>query len=153
VVLQQLTIAADEIIGLVAGVPPADLGEGRLSDAVSSLADRSPVPVAVTASPAAAGDPETEASLFYVCSEALTNAVRHSAANRIRIDLSGSDEEVALIVADDGVGGADPFGSGLQGLADRVAAHGGRLRVESPPGGGTTVTATMSRASRSSATV
>ena len=153
VVLQQLTIAADEIIGLVAGVPPADLGEGRLRDAVSSLADRSPVPVAVTASPLAAGDPETEASLFYVCSEALTNAVRHSAASTIRIVLSGTDEEVALIVADDGVGGADPFGSGLQGLADRVAARGGRLRVESPPGGGTTLTATMSRASRSSATV
>jgi signal transduction histidine kinase len=152
VVLQQLTIAADEIIGLVAGVPPADLGAGRLSDGLISLAERSPVPVTVAASPDAAGDAETEATLFYVCSEALTNAVRHAAASRIEIVLSGNDQEVALIVADDGVGGADRFGSGLQGLADRVAAHGGRLRVESPPGAGTSVTATLSRTSGSSAT-
>jgi signal transduction histidine kinase len=152
VVVQQVTAAADEIIGLVSGVPPARLGAGRLVDAVASLAERSPVPVTVTASPTAASDAETEATLFYVCSEALTNAMRHATASRIEIILSGTDDEVAVAVADDGAGGADPSGSGLQGLADRVAARGGRLRVESPPGAGTTVTATISRSSRSSAT-
>jgi signal transduction histidine kinase len=104
----------------------------------------------VTTSPAAASDPDTEATLFYVCSEALTNAVKHATASQIDIAINRVDDAVVVTVADDGCGGADPSGSGLQGLADRLAARGGQLRVVSPPGAGTTVTATIP-ASRSSA--
>jgi signal transduction histidine kinase len=150
VVVQETTAATDEIAGLVAGVPPARLGGGRLCEALEALAGRSPAPVTVTTSPAAASDPDTEATLFYVCSEALTNAVKHATASQIDIAINRVDDAVVVTVADDGCGGADPSGSGLQGLADRLAARGGQLRVVSPPGAGTTVTATIP-ASRSSA--
>jgi signal transduction histidine kinase len=145
VVVRETTAATDEIAGLVAGVPPARLGGGRLREAVEALAGRSPAPVTVTASPAAASDPDTEATLFYVCSEALTNAVKHAKASQIDIAISEVDEAVVVTVADDGCGGADLSGSGLQGLADRLATRGGRLRVVSPPGAGTTVTAMLPR--------
>jgi signal transduction histidine kinase len=150
VVVQETTAATDEIAALVAGVPPARLGGGRLSQALEALAGRSPALVTVTASPAAASDPDTEAALFYVCSEALTNAVKHATATQIDIAINEVADAVVVTVADDGCGGADPSGSGLQGLADRLAARGGQLRVVSPPGAGTTVTATIP-ASRSSA--
>ncbi|MGH9234356.1 MAG: sensor histidine kinase, partial [Acidimicrobiales bacterium] len=133
VVVQETTAATDEIAALVAGVPPARLGGGRLCQALEALAGRSPAPVTVTASPAAASDPDTEATLFYVCSEALTNAVKHATATQIDIAINEVADAVMVTVADDGCGGADPSGSGLQGLADRLAARGGRLRVESPP--------------------
>ena len=142
---QELARAEEEVAGLVAGVPPALLGNGRLESVLSELADRSPIPVTLTASPGAATDAETEAALFYVCSEALTNAVKHAGAARIEIALKGDRDTVALRISDNGRGGADPSGSGLQGLSDRVAARGGRLQVESPPGTGTTVTATLPR--------
>lgn len=142
---QELARAEDEVAALVAGVPPTLLGNGRLGGVIGELADRSPVPVRVSASPGAATDAESEATLFYVCSEALTNAVKHAGAARIDIALQGDARTVALRVSDDGRGGADPSGSGLQGLSDRLAARGGRLQVESPPGAGTTVTATLPR--------
>lgn len=151
VVVQECTAATEEIAGLVAGVPPVQLGRGRLADVVEALARRSPVPVTVTASSTAASDPDTEATLFYVCSEAVTNAVKHATATRIDIAVRRVDDAVVVTVADDGCGGADPSGSGLQGLADRLATRDGRLRVDSPSGAGTTVTATIP-ASRSSAT-
>jgi signal transduction histidine kinase len=89
----------------------------------------------------AAGGQETETALFYVCCEALANAVKHAHATRVAITVERLDGEIVATVSDDGCGGADPSGSGLQGLADRLAARNGRLRVDSPPGAGTTVTA------------
>jgi signal transduction histidine kinase len=151
VVVQEVTAATEEIAALVAGVPPVELGRGRLAEVVEALARRSPVPVTVMASSTAASDPDTEATLFYVCSEAVTNAVKHARATRVDIAIRRLDDAVVVTVADDGCGGADPSGSGLQGLADRLAARDGRLRVDSPPGAGTTVTATIP-VSRSSAT-
>ena len=88
-------------------------------------------------------DHGAETALFYVCSEALANAIKHAHATTIQVDLHRAGECLVATIADDGCGGADPSGSGLQGLADRVAASAGRLRVESPPGAGTTVTATV----------
>jgi signal transduction histidine kinase len=82
---------------------------------------------------------------LYVCSEALVNAEKHAGASRLTVDLSQDDRSVVLRVTDDGRGGADPAGSGLSGLADRLAVYGGRLRVESPPGAGTILTATLPR--------
>jgi signal transduction histidine kinase len=141
VVVQELAAATGELADLVAGIPPADLGGGRLGRALRALAEASPVPVTVAVDDDAAASQETETALFYVCSEALANAVKHAGATRVAIAVERKDGGVVATVADDGCGGADPSGSGLQGLADRLAARNGRLRVDSPPGAGTTVTA------------
>ena len=141
VVMQELEAASREIADLVAGTPPADLGDGRLRQALDGLAAASPVPVVVTVAGDAAGDQGAETALFYVCCEALANAVKHAHATRVAITVEHLDGGIVATVSDDGRGGADPSGSGLQGLADRLAARNGRLRVDSPPGAGTTVTA------------
>jgi signal transduction histidine kinase len=99
----------------------------------------------VTASGDPATDPGTETTLLYVLSEALTNAVKHAGAEVIEIEICGGDGAVSVTVRDDGRGGADASGSGLQGLADRVVAHGGRLRVDSTSERGTTVVAEIAR--------
>jgi signal transduction histidine kinase len=143
VVVQELAAATGEIADLVAGIPPADLGGGRLRRALHALAEASPVPVTVAVAEDAAGSREAETALFYVCCEALANAVKHAGATRVAIAVERRDGELVATIADDGGGGADPAGSGLQGLADRLATRKGRLRVDSPPGAGTTVTATI----------
>ncbi|HXO07932.1 MAG TPA: ATP-binding protein, partial [Solirubrobacteraceae bacterium] len=85
---------------------------------------------------------QVETAAYFVASEALTNAVKHSHATEVRVSLSYSDRCLTLEVADDGIGGAvTAGGSGLRGLADRVEALGGRFTVSSPPGRGTTVRA------------
>jgi len=141
VVMQELEAASGEIAELVAGTPPADLGDGRLRQALDGLAAASPVPVVVAVAGDAAGDQGAETALFYVCCEALANAVKHANATRVAITVERLDGGIVATVSDDGCGGADPSGSGLRGLADRLAARNGRLRVDSPPGAGTTVTA------------
>ena len=141
VVIGELEAASREIADLVAGTPPADLGDGRLRQALDALATASPVPVVVAVADDAAGDQGMETALFYVCCEALANAVKHADATRVAITVERLDGGIVATVSDDGCGGADRSGSGLQGLADRLAARNGRLRVDSPPGAGTTVTA------------
>jgi signal transduction histidine kinase len=143
VVVTELATARDEIVELVAGVPPAQLGGGRLRAALDTVAHRSPVPVSVTVDADAAGDPDTETAFFYVCSEALANAVKYADAKRIDITVRRVNGAMEAVISDDGRGGADASGSGLQGLADRLATVNGRLRVDSPPGAGTTVTAVV----------
>jgi signal transduction histidine kinase len=143
VVVQELGAATGEIADLVAGIPPADLGGGRLRRALYALEGTSPVPITVAVADDAAGSREAETALFYVCCEALANAVKHAAATRVAITVERLDGELVATIADDGRGGVDPSGSGLQGLADRLAARKGRLRVDSPPGAGTTVTASI----------
>jgi signal transduction histidine kinase len=143
VALGELAAAIREIADLVAGVPPADLGGGRLRGALESLARRSPLPVTVTFDDAVAGTPAAQAALYYVAAESLTNAVKHAAATRVTIAVRRVGDAMVAVVTDDGHGGADPRGSGLQGLADRMATFGGRLRGDSPPGAGTTVIATI----------
>ncbi len=143
IVEAELATAIAEIGDLVAGIPPATLGEGRLRDALQILAARAPAEVAVGYGDDAAGDADAETALFYVCSEALANAAKHADAGRITIDVRRSGDLLQVSITDDGRGGADASGSGLTGLADRLAVLAGRLRVESPPGAGTTVTATV----------
>jgi signal transduction histidine kinase len=111
--------------------------------ALQALAEASPVPVTVAVADDAAGSQEAETALFYVCCEALANAVKHAEATRVTIAVERVHGGMVATVADDGRGGADPSGSGLQGLADRLAARNGRLRVGSPPGAGTTVIAVV----------
>jgi signal transduction histidine kinase len=143
VVVQELATATGELADLVAGIPPADLGGGRLGRALHALAEASPVPVTVAVAEDTAASQEAETALFYVCCEALANAVKHAGATRVVITVERQDGRVVATVADDGRGGAEPSGSGLVGLADRLAARNGRLRVESPLGAGTRVTATV----------
>jgi signal transduction histidine kinase len=85
--------------------------------------------------------PTVEAAVYFVCSEALANVAKHARASKVGIRVERRAGLVVLEVQDDGAGGADPAGSGLRGLADRVEALQGRLRVESPPGGGTRLVA------------
>ncbi|TCC47813.1 hypothetical protein E0H75_24005 [Kribbella capetownensis] len=147
-----LATAAEEIDALVVGIPPARLGDGLLGPALLALTQRIPAEVALQYDAEAAADPALEAALYYVCSEALANVVKHAGVGRATITIQRQDGAVSAVIADDGRGGADPAGSGLTGLRDRLAAYDGRLRVDSPPGAGTTLTATVPL-SRSSATV
>ena len=88
--------------------------------------------------------PAQELVAYFVCSEALANVAKYAGASQARVTVVASEHELRVRVGDDGVGGADARrGSGLRGLADRVEALGGRLRVESPRGGGTRVEAIL----------
>jgi signal transduction histidine kinase len=87
--------------------------------------------------------PEAASALWFVCSESIANAVKHAEAASITVTLGQVGGVVRLTVRDDGRGGADPAGPGLVGLADRLAALGGRLSVVSPPEGGTQVVAEL----------
>ena len=137
----ELAVSADEVLALVDGLPPAMLGNGGLVEAIRQLAARCPLPVSVEAAPDARSDLERETSLFYVCSEALANTIKHAQASWVAIDLRREGAELVIVIRDDGIGGAHVSGFGLQGLADRLAVYGGRLRVDSPPGAGTTLAA------------
>ena len=138
---RQLAEARLELREFAHGVHPAALAEGGLVPALRVLADRSPIPVDVRGDVPRLPDP-VEAALFFVCSEALTNAAKHADASYVSVELGFDGEQVVLAIADDGRGGADPSrGSGLRGLADRVEALGGSLRLESPPRDGTRVVA------------
>jgi signal transduction histidine kinase len=141
VVRNELRGAVDDMLALVAGVPPVDLGGGRLCTALQLLAGRTLLPVDVTCGEDVAGDAAAETALFYVCSEALANVVKHSAATRAQVVLVRAGGRLELTVVDDGRGGADSTGSGLAGLADRLTARGGELTVRSGPGGTTVVSA------------
>ena len=87
---------------------------------------------------------ELEAAAYFIASEGLTNAVKHANPSKVKITAERRGRELLVSVSDDGVGGAsERGGSGLRGLADRVAAHGGRLEIESEPGEGTTLRAQL----------
>jgi signal transduction histidine kinase len=117
-------------------VHPRTLTEAGLAAALAELGEQSPVPVQVRV--LAERLPTTvEAAVYFVCSEALANVAKHAKASQVGVRVERQGGLVVLEVQDDGVGGADPAGSGLRGLADRVEALQGRLGVESPLGGGT----------------
>jgi signal transduction histidine kinase len=109
-----------------------------LRAALESLAGRSPVPVDLTGTPVDRLPPAVEAAAYFVVAEALTNVVKYAQASQARISVQRVDGHAVVEVADDGIGGADPDrGSGLRGLADRVAALDGSLSLQSPQGAGT----------------
>lgn len=129
----------DEVREISRGVHPAILSEGGLSPALKSLARRSPVPVQLEIGPVKRLPLPLEAAAYYVASEALTNAAKHAKASLAAVTLEWSDGIVRLSIRDDGVGGADPAGSGIVGLSDRIEALGGKFVLNSPPGAGTTI--------------
>jgi signal transduction histidine kinase len=141
VAIRELDASAAEIVALISGLPPATLGNGGLVSALRELAERCPLPVSVRAAPGATADLERETALFYACSEALANTIKHAGASRASIDLWRDRGDLVITIVDDGIGGAQMSGSGLSGLADRLAVFGGRLRVDSPPGAGTELSA------------
>ena len=115
-----------------------------LRTAIESLALRAPVPVELGALPEERLPEAIELAAYFVISEALTNVAKYADAAQATVSVERLNGRVVVAVADDGVGGADPGrGSGLRGLADRMAVLEGRLEVKSEPGRGTTVKASI----------
>jgi signal transduction histidine kinase len=134
----ELRRADDELRRFARGVYPASLAEGGLPSAVTDLAARSVVDIALDI--AVDRLPSTvETTAYFVCSETLANVAKHAEASRAEIVASVSDGVLHLVLSDNGIGGADVAGSGIQGLIGRVEALGGRLRIISPPGQGTRI--------------
>jgi signal transduction histidine kinase len=140
--LVQAEQASDQLRELAHGIVPLVLTRSGLRAAVEALVSRLEVPVdvAVHGERLAA---EIEASAYFVIAEALKNVVKHSRAERAEVKAWVEDGVLHLDIRDDGVGGARTDGAGMVGLRDRVSALGGRLRIDSPPGGGTRITATL----------
>ena len=140
--LEHAEQAMAELRELAHGILPVVLTRGGLRAGVDALASRMLVPVdngvSVGRLPAA-----VEASAYFVVAEALTNVAKHACAGRASVSTHVEDGTLHVQVRDDGVGGARRGGSGLLGLADRLAVLDGQLRVESPPGGGTLVAAVI----------
>jgi signal transduction histidine kinase len=142
----ELALALEDLRELARGIHPAILAERGLEPALRTLIDRCPTPVGLEVDLPCRLEPKLEAALYFTVSEALANVVKYASATEVVIRASADDRQAVIEIRDDGVGGADPSrGSGLRGLADRVEAVGGWLSVTSPPGGGTTVVATVPR--------
>jgi signal transduction histidine kinase len=145
---RELDAAQDELQELAAGIHPVVLTERGLGPALSCLADRAPVPVRL-AVPTQRLPAVIETAVYFICSEALANVGKYAHASRAELAVRAEGDLVTVLIADDGIGGADPSaGSGLGGLADRVEALGGRFWVESPAGGGTRLLAEIPAAAR-----
>jgi signal transduction histidine kinase len=133
-----LAEALQELRELSHGIHPAVLRERGLGAALDELADRAALPACVDVSIDERPCPAVEAAAYFVVSEALTNAVKHSHAHDVRIAVWRENGRLTVEVSDDGIGGAAPEGgSGLRGLTDRVEALEGTLVLSSPPGRGT----------------
>ena len=137
---EEAQLAVQELRELARGIHPAILSDRGLGPALQALASRAPVPVEIIGVPDAPLDASLETAAYYVTAEALTNIAKHARAESARIELAVIDGCLRLCVRDDGVGGANPDGTGLHGLRDRVDALDGTLDIASPPGGGTAVT-------------
>ncbi|MEA2303642.1 MAG: hypothetical protein QOH43_922 [Solirubrobacteraceae bacterium] len=140
--LEHAERATAELRELAHGILPEALSRGGLRAGVDALASRMPVPVAIDV-PADRLPAPVEATAYFVVAEALTNVAKHAAAGHAEVTAHIEDGTLGVRVRDDGVGGARRGGSGLIGLADRVAALDGELRVESPADGGTLVAAAI----------
>jgi PAS domain S-box-containing protein len=136
----QLDNALSELRELARGIHPALLTDRGLKSAVEALANRAAVPVEVVQIPDERFPEPVEAAAYYLIAEAVTNVAKYAHASHVAVSVQRVDGRLSISVADDGIGGADPSGgTGLRGLTDRVEALHGRLRVDSPPGGGTRV--------------
>ena len=135
---EQASNAARDLRQLTRGLHPSGLSEQGLRGALASLAANSPLPLVVGELPSRRLPEPIEVTAFFLAAEALSNAVKYAGARELAVDVRDRGDAVAVEVGDDGAGGASAsVGSGLQGLADRIEALGGRLEVDSPPGAGT----------------
>src|SRR5262249_43223044 len=138
---REAKLAMAEIRNLVQGIHPAVLTDRGLDAAVSALASRCPIPVAVLVDMDRRLPDAVGATAYLVVAESLTNVAKHSVAREAQVRIFLLGNRLVVEVSDDGVGGANADGAGLTGLAARVAALDGRLTVESPSGGGTRIRA------------
>jgi signal transduction histidine kinase len=130
----------DELREIARGLHPAALAEGGLPPALKTLARRSAVPVRLEIDFDRRLPEPIELAAYYVVTEALTNAAKHSSATVVDVHVQDGGGVLHVRVQDDGRGGADlTRGTGLVGLTDRVEALGGRLALHSPPGAGTSM--------------
>jgi signal transduction histidine kinase len=132
----------EELRELAHGILPAALTRSGLRAAIDAIVGRLAVPVHVDV-PAERFPAGVEASAYFIVAESLTNVVKHARAERAEVTVCAHDGMLHIEIRDDGVGGADPSGHGLVGMGDRLTALGGRLTIESPPGAGTLVAATL----------
>jgi signal transduction histidine kinase len=135
-----------ELRDLVRGVHPPVLTDRGLDAALSGLAARCPVPVTLHVDVPIRPRSAVEAVAYFTVAEALTNIAKHSRATRASVVVEGGPGPAGtlnIVISDDGIGGADPAGAGLAGLADRIAGLDGALSVESPPGGPTIISAVL----------
>lgn len=141
-----LVDALYELRAIARGTYPPMLTEAGLGGAIDEIAVRSLVPLVVRELPPERFDMATESVAYFVIAEAVTNTQKHASASAIDVSVSTSDGSVCIVVSDDGVGGAfEQLGSGLAGLRTRVESADGTFRIESPPGNGTTIHATVPR--------
>ncbi len=136
--------ALGDLRALASGLHPDILDEAGLEGALRSLAGASGIPVRLEIQVGALRE-GVALAIYYMCAEGLSNAAKHSRANRAGVLVRQGPASVVVEVHDDGAGGADlGRGTGLRGVADRVEALGGRFELRSDPGGGTTVRAELS---------
>src|SRR4051794_30273663 len=141
--VDELHTSLDELRELARGIHPAVLSDRGLEPALRSLVSRAPVPVAVDA-PVGRLPAAVESAAYFVASEGLANVAKYGHATCARVTVRDAGERLRIEVADDGIGGADAArGSGLRGLADRLAALDGTLAVDSPSGRGTRLRAEL----------
>ena len=137
-----------ELRNLARGIHPAVLSDRGLDAALSSLAGRAPVPVAVEVSVPDRPPAAIETTAYFVVAEALTNIAKHAGATRAAVTVARQNGHLKVVVTDDGIGGADATrGTGLAGLVDRVTAVDGTVRLSSPVGGPTILTVELPCAS------
>ncbi len=140
---EQAALAGRELRELARGLHPVGLERG-LAGALAALAVQSPIRLRIAGLPARRLPPVVEATVWFLVSEALSNAIKHAGATDVRVEVVQHGRTLVAEVLDDGCGGArTEGGTGLQGLAARVESLGGRLAVDSPPGDGTRLTATI----------
>jgi signal transduction histidine kinase len=138
---EQLSRTLEDLRRLAQGLHPRILSEHGLESALASLAKGFPVRVGLEVTTDRLA-PSLEAAAYFVCAEAFANVSKYASASIVTVKVTVNETRLAVIVEDDGVGGADPArGSGLRGLADRVGTLGGTLGIESEAGHGTRLTA------------
>ena len=138
----EITRSLEELRAVARGLHPAVLTGHGLGVALEQVAARAPVPVRLSVEIEGRLPEQVEIAGYYVVTESLTNVAKHAQARSASVDIARHGDDVIVEIVDDGIGGADSeLGSGLRGLADRVEALGGSLRVWTPHGGGTRVRA------------
>jgi signal transduction histidine kinase len=138
----RLSAALEELRSLARGIHPSILTERGLGPALSDLASRGPLEVRPVVDIEGRLPAAIEAAVYFLVAEGLTNVTKYADVGEARVAVRREGDDVVVLVADDGVGGANvERGTGLRGLQDRLAAVDGTLAVASPPGGGTTLLA------------
>jgi signal transduction histidine kinase len=139
---REIAASLAELREVARGIHPAVVTGHGLDVALEQLVARAPVPIRLTLDVGERLPEQLEVAAYYLVSESLANLGKHAEASSATVEVTRSDDQLFVEIVDDGIGGADTErGSGLRGLADRVEALGGRLRVWSPTGGGTRVRA------------